>query len=123
MILNENNSRFFWICAAITSINALVSAGFSLAALRTGEVYAMYGASRSVALLLIAIALVWLRSRTGIAVMAALMSLVQAGDAIVGVLAHDLVKTVGPVVLCAATLVSLFAMLRAGGSIAHELRQ
>jgi hypothetical protein len=123
MILNENNSRFFWICAAITSINALVSAGFSLAALRSGDVYAMYGASRSVALLLIAIALVWLRSRTGIAVMAALMSLVQAGDAIVGVLAHDLVKTLGPVVLCAATFVSLFAMLRAGGSIAHELRQ
>jgi hypothetical protein len=40
------------------------------------------------------------------------MGLVQAFDAVIGRLAHDTMKTIGPLVLAAATLLSLLPLLR-----------
>ena len=62
-------TRLFWFCALVTIANALTSAGFSLAALASvGEAhtYALYGASRSVALALAAIGVVAFRWQEGL---------------------------------------------------------
>jgi hypothetical protein len=113
MLNNGRRTRAFWIFAAITVFSALVSAGFSLVALR-GEgpmdVYAMYAASRSVSLLVVLV--VWFRSRGGVAAMALTMGLVQMFDAQIGLRSHDPSKTYGPLVLAVATFVSLAYLLR-----------
>ena len=92
MIPTENRSRAFWICAIVTNLNALVSAGFSVARLlgpEGGEV-ALYAASRSVALLLVVLGVASLHSRAGVAALACVMGLVQLFDTGIGVLAHEL---------------------------------
>src|SRR5258708_8366296 len=51
-MISQNQSRAFWWCAAITGVSALVSAGFSLAAVfarNPWETTALYPASRVVA--------------------------------------------------------------------------
>jgi hypothetical protein len=117
MIPEENKSPYFWICAVITFLNAAVSAGFSLARLlgpEGGEV-ALYDASRSVALLLAVFALLWIRSRAGMAALASVMGLVQLFDTGIGLLAHQLGKTLGPLVFAVATFVSVGFLLREMG--------
>jgi hypothetical protein len=105
----------FWICAAITGVSALVSAGFSVAGLigpAAGDTVARYAASRSVALLIAVLCCMALRSRKGIAALALVMSLVQGFDGIVGALAGDSAKTYGPFVFAAANFAALVWLLR-----------
>jgi hypothetical protein len=55
MTHTQLSTRAFWICAIITVVSAVVSASFSVAALigvARQDQYAMYAASRSIALLL-----------------------------------------------------------------------
>ncbi|HEV3004615.1 MAG TPA: hypothetical protein VGX78_09140 [Pirellulales bacterium] len=108
-------ARAFWICAAVTALSAIVSASFSLAALLgpgQNDVYAMYAASRSISLPLVILALIYFRSRAGMAAMALTMGLVQFLDALVGLLSHDSFKTYGPLVLALITFASLAWLLR-----------
>lgn len=114
MISSESKSRAFWICAVITSFNALVSSGYSIASLLVpgfGEA-ALYLASRCIALVLVALGMVWLRSRIGIAALAFTVGLVQVFDTGIGILAHDSGKTLGPLVLAVATFTSVVYLLR-----------
>src|SRR6266850_6659352 len=71
--------RAYWACAGFTLFSAVVSAGFSLLSLRMvgGQEYALYAASRSVALPLAAVYAMALRSRGGVAALAVTMILVQ----------------------------------------------
>jgi hypothetical protein len=117
MIPNQNKSPYFWICAAIVFLNAAVSTGFSLARLlgpEGGEV-ALYAASRSVALMLVVFGLLWIRSRAGMAALAFVMGLVQLFDTGIGLLAHQMGKTLGPLVFSVATFVSAGLLLREMG--------
>lgn len=98
----------------MTNLNALVSAGFSVARLlgpEGGEV-ALYAASRSVALLLVVLGVASLHSRAGVAALACVMGLVQLFDTGIGVLAHESGKTFGPLIFAVATFVSAFYLLR-----------
>jgi hypothetical protein len=73
----QSSSRPYFVCATITGLNALVSAGFSVAALfgpSAGAPVALYAASRSVSLLLVALGLLRLRSRGGLAALAITMT-------------------------------------------------
>jgi hypothetical protein len=108
-------TRRFWICAIITTISAMVSAGFSVVGLLGpfgGDSFARYAASRSIALLLAALCSMGFRSREAIASLALVMSLVQGFDGIIGVLAHDSAKTYGPFVFALANFVALVWLLR-----------
>jgi hypothetical protein len=110
-------NRAFWICAVITALSAIVSASFSVAALigaGSQDQYAMYAASRSIALLLASFACIGTRTRRGLMALALSMGLVQAFDAVIGLIAHDPAKTYGPLVLSVAGLASLFALYRDG---------
>jgi hypothetical protein len=110
-------TRAFWICAIIAALSAVVSASFSVAALG-GEggqdQYAMYAASRSIALTLAVLACITMRSRSGVMALALTMGLVQGFDALIGLIAHNPGKTYGPLALSVAGLASLIALFREG---------
>jgi hypothetical protein len=92
-------TKRFWSCALMTLLSAGVSAGFSLAGLLGlggDDSFARYAASRSVALLLTVLIAIGIRSRMVIAFLGIAMTVVQAFDGVIGVLAHDPSKTYGP---------------------------
>jgi hypothetical protein len=122
---NEKTPRAFWICATITAISATVSASFSVAGLLGAGIhdwFAQYAASRSIAILLVVLIFLGLRSRIGIAAMALTMSLVQLFDAVIGVLLHDSGKTYGPLFLALIGFVSLAFLLRGSEHIEPQNR-
>src|ERR1700743_1433209 len=91
--------RRFWTCAIVTTVSALVSAGFSVVGLLgpsgSGS-FERYAASRSIALLISVLCCIGFRSRDAIAAMVLVMSLVQGFDGLIGIHAHDPAKTYGP---------------------------
>ncbi len=115
MSTNRGNGAAYWACAGFTLFSALVSAGFSLLALRMriGHEYALYAASRSIALPLVAALMLLRRSRDGVAALAAIMSLVQLLDAFVGFELHDPGRAYGPLVFSVLNLGLLWWMSRA----------
>jgi hypothetical protein len=115
MILSENYSRAFWIGSFVAILSASISAGFSVANVAThglGDTSALYGASRSISILLVAMVAAVSRSTLGVATVSLIMTIVQLGDAMVGVLAHDTSKTLGPLILALATAITLVRLLR-----------
>ena len=83
----------------MTLLSAGVSAGFSLEGLLgpgSGDSFARYAASRSVALLLTVLIAVCVRSHMAISFLGIAMTVVQAFDGVIGALAHDPAKTYGP---------------------------
>ncbi|CAE6771487.1 hypothetical protein R69658_03645 [Paraburkholderia aspalathi] len=105
----------FYVCATITSINALVSAAFSLAMVigqPAVHIAAMYGVARSVPLAIAALIAFAMRSRSGVTVLALLLGSIQACDALVGWFSHDVMKTIGPVTLAALTILSVIFLVR-----------
>lgn len=107
--------RAYWACAGFTLFSAVVSAGFSLMSLRMvdGHEYALYAASRSVALPLAAAYAMALRSRGGVAALAVAMILVQLFDAMIGFRLNDPGRAYGPMVFSAINFGLLLWMKRA----------
>jgi hypothetical protein len=100
----------FWTCAIVTAISALVSAGFSIAALfgpAAGDNIERYAASRSIALAVAVLCCIVLRSREAIAALALVMGMVQGFDGFIGLLAHDPARTYGPFVFALVNLAAL----------------
>ncbi len=81
-----------------------------------GHEYALYAASRSVALPLAVVYAMATRSRGGMATVAIAMSIVQLLDGIVGLFLHDLGRTYGPMVFAAINLGLLLWLNRASQS-------
>jgi hypothetical protein len=83
-----------------------------------GDSFARYAASRSVALLLTVVIAICVRSRMTLAVLGIAMTIVQAFDGVIGVLAHDPSKTYGPfafAVLNALLVIRLLSEPAPGG--------
>ena len=100
----------------MTLLSAGVSAGFSLVGLfnsGSGDTFARYAASRSVALLLTVIVAIGVRSRMALAVLGIAMTIVQALDGMIGALAHDLSKTFGPLAFSVLNALVVIWLLRA----------
>jgi hypothetical protein len=112
---NDGVGRSYWICAGFTLFSAIVSAGFSLLSLRMagGHEYALYAASRSVALPLAVLFAMVRRSHGGMATIAVAMTLVQLFDGIVGLRLHDPSRAYGPFVFAAINLGLVLWMNRA----------
>ena len=112
----------WWTCGTVTVINALTSAGFSLAGLWStmrvdggqARTFAMYATARSVPLALITLWVVLRRRASWLAPIALVMAIVQACDAVVGLTQHDVGKAVGPVVFAAATIAAAAWWSRSG---------
>ena|ERR1700733_12061612 len=114
----DSLGRAYWTCAGFTLFSAIVSAGFSLLSLRMvgGHEYALYAASRSVALPLAVTYAMAMRSRGGMATLAVAMTLVQLFDGIVGLRLHDPDRTYGPMVFAAINFGLLLWMNRAAAT-------
>ena len=101
----------FWLCSAATTISSVVSLGYSAAALRSspgpGRTNARYAFSRSFALTAVTAAAVSTQSPDRLKTAAMAMTLVQAGDALVGLRDRDRLKTFGPAMTAAANLAAL----------------
>lgn len=101
----------YWVCAAVTAISAFVSLGYSFVAVRDSagaeSAAARYAFSRSLALAVAAAAVPITASPSWLRAVALVMILVQAGDAIVGAMLRDRLKTLGPAFTAAANLVAL----------------
>ena len=121
MKLREGVGRAYWICAGFTLFSAIVSAGFAPHSLLSrrmagGHEYALYAASRSVALpLAVLFAMIW-RSHGGVATLAVAMTLVQFFDGVVGLRLHDPGRAYGPFVFAAINLGLLLWMNRAAST-------
>jgi hypothetical protein len=105
----------FWSCALITLLSASVSAGFSLGGLLgagSGDGFARYAASRSVALLLTVLIAICVGSRTAIAFLGIAITAVQAFDGLIGALAHDPSKTYGPFAFAVVNALAVGRLLR-----------
>jgi hypothetical protein len=104
--------RAFWYSAAVTAISALISAGFSLAAVFARAPYdtsALYAASRSIALPIAIAVAIFRRSTAGIVALALVVGLLQLFDGFIGVHTHDASKTSGPFIL---SFLSFFTLTR-----------
>lgn len=106
-------NRFFWPTAAMTALSALVSAGYSIAAVAqygSANIYALYALSRSVALVPAVGYAIAKRSNAALAATALAMSFIQLIDAWIGSLQHDPAKTFGPLAFAILNF-SLLALL------------
>ena len=114
MKAGDAGKRSYWTCAAFTLFSAIVSAGFSLLSLRMagGDEYALYAASRSVALPLAVVYAMALRSYGGTAALAVAMTLVQLFDGIIGFRLNDPGRAYGPLVFAAINFGLLLWMNR-----------
>ncbi|MBZ9750766.1 hypothetical protein K7W42_07815 [Deinococcus sp. HMF7604] len=105
----------YLLTAVMTAVNALTSLGFSLVALNSvgeAQVNAEYAVSRSLSLALLAVALFVWRSRPALILLALVMTGVQLGDTIIGILIHDPMKTFGPLLLAVLTAGAAFRLSR-----------
>lgn len=104
-------SPAFWLCAATTTASSVVSLGYSVAAVRSPDrsrqTNALYAVSRSLALATVSTAGLSKQSTDWLKAAAAAMTLVQAGDALIGLRARDRVKTLGPALTAIANLAAL----------------
>ncbi len=110
--------RTYWTCAGFTLFSAIVSASFSLVSLRMvgGHEFALYAASRSIALPLAVIYAMVLRSRPGVATLAVAMTLVQLFDVIIGFRLNDPGRAYGPLAFAAINLGLLLWMRRSAAT-------
>jgi hypothetical protein len=108
----------YWFCTVATAISALISLGFSIAALATAtegsRTTARYATSRSVALAAAAAVPIIAPSAPWVEAVAVAMVIVQTGDAVIGQQERDVRKTLGPAALAAINLLALVLLLRSG---------
>ena len=105
----------FWICYAVVVISAGASVTFALIAVIDGGLDAtdaLYAAARSFALVVLALVAPLFRSDDALLAIAAAMTIVQGIDAFIGATQGDVAKTIGPAVLCLATIVAATFLAR-----------
>src|SRR5712672_4689976 len=110
------------LAAALTALNVVVASGFSIAGLIRPElvlplgttptdasaIFAMYAAARTIPLALITMVAIYKGSASALFVLGLLAGIIQFVDAAVGLLQHDLGKTVGPLFL---TILQAYAVI------------
>jgi len=99
----------FSFCAVSTAINALVSAGFSVAALferQFSDQVAMYGVARSIPIAIAVLIAVRSGSAARLLPLSFLAAAIQLCDTFVGMTAGDMQKTIGPFSLAVVTVIS-----------------
>lgn len=105
----------FWICYVVTIISAGVSVTYAALAVIDGGLEAtdaLYAASRSIALVVIALVAPLFRSDDALLAIAVVMTIVQGIDTFIGAVQGDAAKTVGPAVLCLVTIIAATFLAR-----------
>ena len=106
----------FIVCASITAISAIISFGFSIAALLglTGEArtIALYACARSLALVVVSAVPFLTGATQWLQAIAWSMIIVQACDAFIGLTIKDRMKTFGPAGIALLNLAALIWLVR-----------
>lgn len=105
----------FIVCASVTAISAIISLGYAVGStLQTvgqARSLALYACARSIALALVSVTTI-LNGLTGwLQAIASAMIIVQACDAVIGVVIKDRMKTFGPAATAVANLAALVWLL------------
>src|SRR3979490_659562 len=101
------------LASALTALNVVVASGVSIAGMITPElvlplgatptdassIFAMYAAARTIPLALITMVAIYNGSASTLFVLGLLAGIIQSVDTAVGLLQHDIGKTVGPLFL------------------------
>jgi hypothetical protein len=109
------------VASLITAINVLVAVGFSVAGLinpklilpagyvptEASFIFALYAAARTMPLAVIALVAIYQRSESALLLLGTLAGFIQLLDAGVGLLQHDLGKSIGPLVIAAFQLLAV----------------
>jgi hypothetical protein len=112
--------------SVVTALNVLVASGFSIAGLVDPQsilpagdapsdaslVLALYAAARTIPLALFALWAIVRRAASALLILGALACVVQALDAGIGLVQHDVGKTLGPLAIAALQLVALLMLKR-----------
>ena len=122
------SSRVAWmrIASLMTTINVLVASGFSIAGLVSPKsilpasyvpteasfIFAMYAAARTIPLAFITLIAIYKKSESVLLVLGTLAGFVQLLDGGVGMLQHDLGKSIGPLVIAALQFSALYLLHR-----------
>ena len=109
-------SGLYWTAYLVASASALISLGFAIAGLVShgSDPFALYAASRSIALALAVLSLGLWRSKHAMVLLAVTMAIVQALDTIIGMIAADPAKTYGPGALAIIGLITAIVLQRRG---------
>jgi len=101
----------FLLCASITAVSALISLGFSISAVVTSagvtRVASLYVCSRSLALASASTIPFFTGSSSWLLAVAFCMTLVQTGDAAIGVIKGNRIETFGPLGTAALNLIAI----------------
>ena len=101
------------LASAFTALNVVIASGFSIAGLikpelilptgatptEASSIFAMYAAARTIPLALITMVAIYNGSASTLFVLGLLAGIIQSVDTAVGLLQHDIGKTVGPLFL------------------------
>lgn len=114
------------IASLVTAINVLVAGGFSIAGLVSPKsilpagsaptdaslIFAMYAAARTIPLAVITLIAIYKRSESALLILGTLAGFIQLLDAGVGLLQHDLGKSIGPLVIAAFQFFAVYLLSR-----------
>ena len=121
------------IASLVTGMNVLVAAGFSIAGLvnpksilpasyvptEASFIFAMYAAARTIPLAFITLIAIYKKSESVLLVLGTLAGFVQLLDGGVGMLQHDLGKSIGPLVIAALQFSAMYLLSRSARSSAE----
>jgi hypothetical protein len=120
-------ARAFGAASAMTALNVAVASGFALAGLLAPQtilpagaapseaslVFALYAAARTLPLAAGVCLAIARRSTPALLILGSLAGAIQTIDAAVGLVQHDIGKTVGPLAIAALQFATLLALRRA----------
>jgi hypothetical protein len=126
MTLLSSPSAPMRIASLVTAINVLVAGGFSIAGLVSPKsilpagsaptdaslIFAMYAAARTIPLAVIVLIAIYKRSESALLILGTLAGFIQLLDAGVGLLQHDLGKSIGPLVIAAFQFFAVYLLSR-----------
>ena len=129
------SSRGTWvrIASLVTAINVLVAGGFSIAGLVSPKsilpvsyvpteasfIFAMYAAARTIPLAFITLIAIYKHWEPAVLILGTLAGFIQLLDGGVGLLQHDLGKSIGPLVIAALQFCAMYLLSRSARSSAE----
>jgi hypothetical protein len=121
------------IASLVTAMNVLVAAGFSIAGLVSPKsilpvsyvpteaslIFAMYAAARTIPLAFFTLIAIYKNWKSAVLILGTLAGFIQLLDGGVGLLQHDLGKSIGPIVIAALQFSAMYLLSRSARSSAE----
>jgi hypothetical protein len=121
------------IGSLVTGMNVLIAAGFSIAGLVSPKsilpvsyvpteasfIFAMYAAARTIPLAFITLIAIYKNWEPAVLILGTLAGFIQLLDGGVGLLQHDLGKSIGPLVIAALQFYAMYLLSRSARSSAE----